>query len=308
MPSPPTWPSQWPRSVRAPAAPRSNSFPLIGRPLTAHPDQYADLLSLYAFALAGDGRTQEAADLLWPFVGASQTWRQHWISVARDLPDARDASAWLDRLAGVLSPDDVTDRAALAEAYNVVGKRANNQNLIQKSSELFSSVVRSPTADATSLLAAGVHAETLGNWAAAQTDYRSALAKNPSLCVADNNLAMLIVKHGGDLHEAVALAQKAVELQPRVATLYDSLAVAQHALGNTQEAAQDESVAIRLDPDSLDWKVRSAQYQLDAGNPAAAASIIQNMDLKGFDSQLLSETLRQQLELIRSRIKNSKLS
>jgi len=275
---------------------------------TAQPDQYADMLSLYAFALGSSGRAQDAADLLWPFVNSSQSWRQRWISVARDLPDTHDAALWLDRLAGVLSPDDVTGRTALAEAYNAVGKRANDPQLIQKSTDLFASVTQSPAADANSLLAAGIHAEARGEWATAQTDYRQALSKDPSLFLADNNLAMLIVKHGGDLHEAVTLAQKAVDLQPRIATLYDSLAAAQHALGNAQGAVDEESIAIRLDPDTLDWKIRSAAYQLDAGNAAAAARIIQDLDLKGLESQSLSQPLQQQLDLIRTRLKNNKLS
>jgi predicted Zn-dependent protease len=275
---------------------------------TAHPDQYADLLSLYAFALASNGHAQEAADLMWPFVGTSQSWRQRWISVARDLPDAHDASAWLDRLAGVLGPDDVAGRAALADAYSAVGKRANDPGLLKKSSDLFAYVSQSPAADPNSLLIAGVHAEARGEWATAEADYRQALAKNPSLFPADNNLAMLIVKHGGDLHEAVALAQKAIDLQPRIATLYDSLAAAHHALGNAQVAVDEESIAIRLDPDTLDWKIRSAAYQLDAGNAAAAARIIQDLDLKGLDSQSLSRPLQQQLDLIRTRLKNNKLS
>jgi tetratricopeptide (TPR) repeat protein len=273
----------------------------------AHPDRYGDLLSLYACALASNGRGQEAGDLLWPFVGASPIWQQRWISIARDFPDTQESAAWLDRLAGVLPANDFKGRAALAEAYNYVGHRGNNQSLIQKSTELFATVSQSPGADAASLLTAAVHAEDSGDWSRAQADYRLALAKNPSLYVAANNLAMLIVKHGGDLHEAVALAQTAVQLQPQVATLYDSLAAAQHAAGNAQAAIDEESTAIRLDPDTLDWKVRSAQYQLDAGNRAAAAKIIQDMDLKGPNNRSLPQPLQQQLDQIRARLKNDKL-
>jgi tetratricopeptide (TPR) repeat protein len=269
----------------------------------ANPEKYADLLSLYACALGSDGRGADAIDLIWPQVESSSQWRLRWISIARDLPDAQESARWLDRLAGILAPTDITGRAALAEAYNFVGRRVGDQSLIRKSTDLFASVSQSPAADALSLLAAAVQAEGRGDWEQAQTEYRQALSKNPTLYVAANNLAMLIVTHGGDAREAITLAQQAVDLQPRVATFYDSLAAAHHAAGDAQAAVQDESIAIRLDPDAPEWKVRSAQYQLDAGNPTAASRIIQDMDLKGNDAQTLTPALQQQLDLIRNRLK-----
>lgn len=271
----------------------------------ANPDQYADLLSLYACALANAGKVQDASDLVWPLATAETQWRPRWISLARSLPDRQQAVIWLDRLAAVLPQDDVDDRAAIAEGYNNLGQLQNDATLTRKSSDLFASIAASPSADAKSLLMAAMQAESCSNWADAQADYRSALVKDPASVLASNNLAMLLIKHGGDPHDALQFAQRAVQLQPRVATFYDTLAAAQRFIGDAQAAVEAESIAARLDPDAVEWKVHTAQYHLDAGDPAAAARIIQDMDLNGFNEQSLSASLQKELDSIRSRLKHS---
>ena len=178
---------------------------------------------------------------------------------------------------------------------------------LKKSSRLFATVAASPTASASSLILAGLQAEGCSDWSRARADYRLALQHDPASYVAANNLAMLLIRHGGDPHEALQFAQRAVQLQPRVATFYDSLAAVHQALGDAQAAVADEAIASQLDPDALQWKVRSARYHLDAGDPAAAARIIQDMDLSGLSSQTLSESLQKELESVRLRLKHNNL-
>jgi len=273
----------------------------------ANPDQNVDLLSLYACATAEAGNLQEASDLIWPLALAEPQWRQRWVGIARGLPDSVQAVAWLDRLAAAMPSGDPDLLASIAEAYNELAAVQHDATLTQKSSRLFATVAASPTASASSLILAGLQAEGCSDWSRARADYRLALQHDPASYVAANNLAMLLIRHGGDPHEALQFAQRAVQLQPRVATFYDSLAAVHQALGDAQAAVADEAIASQLDPDALQWKVRSARYHLDAGDPAAAARIIQDMDLSGLSSQTLSESLQKELESVRLRLKHNNL-
>jgi predicted Zn-dependent protease len=273
----------------------------------ADPNQNPQLLSLYACALADSGKADDAANLIWPFARTQPQWRQQWVGIARGMPDRTQAAAWLDRLNASLPADDIADRATIAEAFNFLGQRDNDSSLTAKSTDLFKSVVSAPSADAKSLLMAAMQAESCSDWPRAQADYRLVLKQDATSFLAANNLAMLLIKHGGDPHEALQFAQQAVQLQPRVATFYDTLAAVHGALGDAPSAVKDESIAIQLDPDAAEWKVHTAQYHLDAGDPAAAARIIQDMDLAGFNPQSLSEPLQKQLDSIRSRLKHSNL-
>ncbi len=55
---------------------------------------------------------------------------------------------------------------------------------------------------------------SIGAYAESEGYYRKAIKKKPDLADAYNNLAWLLYTRGGDLGEALALARKAVELNP----------------------------------------------------------------------------------------------
>ncbi len=148
----------------------------------ANPDQNADFLSLYACATADAGNVQEAADLIWPLAVAEPQWRQRWVGIARGLPDSVQAVAWLDRLAAAMPSGDPDLLASIAEAYNELAAVQHDATLTRKSSRLFATVAASPTASTSSLIMAGLQAESCSDWSRASQLPARPPARSRVLC------------------------------------------------------------------------------------------------------------------------------
>jgi len=289
---------------------------------TAQPDRYADLLSKYCVALANSGQAQKAADILWPLAEKEIAFRARWIQIAVELLDPQAAVNWIDRGAGIVPADSLQERLMLAECYDSLGRRDKNEMLIQRSTDLFKEITANPKVDAVSLLSAGAQAErsadsTAGTQAersaalkAAEAYYRRAVAmdpKDPSMWITQNNLAMMVANGGGNMTEAIAFAAAAVKSQPQMATLYDTLAQVQAKAGDFKSAIDSINTAIHLEPDNSKWRVRLAQYYLDAGNQVEAGKTIAAIYSSNLDVTRLPPNVKQQLDAIGRKIKGQKL-
>jgi Flp pilus assembly protein TadD len=63
--------------------------------------------------------------------------------------------------------------------------------------------------DAGFYIALGSTYESVGNWRQAETTYQKALTIQPDNALASNNLAYLMLEHGGSVNVALTLAQTA---------------------------------------------------------------------------------------------------
>ncbi len=79
--------------------------------------------------------------------------------------------------------------------------------------------------------------ETQKNWQQAQKSYRKALDLQPDHPVAANNLAYLLLEHGGDPQAALALAQTAWHASPDKSSIADTLGWAYYRVGAYSAAA-----------------------------------------------------------------------
>src|SRR5258706_346989 len=79
--------------------------------------------------------------------------------------------------------------------------------------------------------------ETQENWQQAQKSYRKALDLQPDHPVAANNLAYLLLEHGGDPQAALALAQTAWHASPDKSSIADTLGWAYYRVGAYSAAA-----------------------------------------------------------------------
>jgi Flp pilus assembly protein TadD len=75
-----------------------------------------------------------------------------------------------------------------------------------------------------------------GDQAAALTAYKRAIALNPKHAPAYNNVAYLYATQAKNLDEALALAQKARDLQPNAGTVIDTLGFVHYQRGEYQQA------------------------------------------------------------------------
>ncbi|MFM2390097.1 MAG: hypothetical protein RLZZ437_1652 [Pseudomonadota bacterium] len=94
----------------------------------------------------------------------------------------------------------------------------------------------------------GVSHERTGNWAAAEADFRKALALNPEQPQVLNYLGYSFVDRGENLEEALTLIEKAVALNPDAGYIIDSLAWAYFRLGRYADAVAPMEKASLLEP------------------------------------------------------------
>ena len=110
------------------------------------------------------------------------------------------------------------------------------------------------------------------NLAGAEAEYRRALELAPQNPHVINDLAILMAELGS-LDEAVALAQRAIALDPLRGTFHYALAHYLIALGRYDEAEATLRKAIELQPQSAQAYAELAIIQILRGNPGAAVEL-----------------------------------
>lgn len=274
------------------------------------PDKYAELIKIRSIALVRAGRADEAVKTLWPLAQKSQPWQILWLEVAAQLPDRHEAVRWADRVGEIIPSTALAERGVLARVYNALGTELADAKLTSLASEMYTQLAADPKAPANLLAVAASHAERHGDLTSAESLYRRAIQLDPTLWMADNNLAMLIINRGGDPKEAAQFAAAAARLKPRQPDVLDTLAEAQRKTGDLKAAADSEHAAARLDPDNVKWKIRLAQYLLDGGNLPEAEKVVQDIENDGGGLAQLpaadQQALSAQFAAIQKRITGSK--
>lgn len=132
-------------------------------------------------------------------------------------------------------------------------------------------VAKKPSASVYTLL--GMLEETRANTAEAEKNYRKALELAPDSPIAANNLAWTLVETGGNLDEALTLAQKSVNQQQTVAGFYDTLGWVYYKKGLYLPAVEQLKKAVALDEAEAQktGKTPNAAYRLRLGNALASA-------------------------------------
>ena len=96
--------------------------------------------------------------------------------------------------------------------------------------------------------------EKQGNWEAAQLVYQKALALEPDNPLAANNLAYILLEHGGSVNVALTLAQTARRGLPDLANTADTLAWAYFHNGAFSVAAPLLEDAVKKDPGNSSYR------------------------------------------------------
>ncbi|HME12794.1 MAG TPA: tetratricopeptide repeat protein [Candidatus Acidoferrum sp.] len=110
----------------------------------------------------------------------------------------------------------------------------------------------SPT-DARLYMAIGSQSEALGKWEQAETAYQKVLSLRPDEPVASNNLAYLLLEHGGSVNVALTLAQNAHKGLPNLPSSADTLGWAYFRNGAFSVAAPLFEDAIKKKPENLTY-------------------------------------------------------
>jgi tetratricopeptide (TPR) repeat protein len=246
--------------------------------IQAEPKKYPVAIMTYAQAQLRAGRADDAAQLLWPLAQQAKEWRQVWMQLAMANPDGPKAAAWLQKVETVVPADDAQERTALSEAWAFLGHRLGKPEYRAHGTEILDAVLRGQGPGAEAMVARGMHYEQDNDAVNAERMYRAAIAKQPDHWVALNNLAMVLVRKGEKLDEAVQLASAAVKAQPGDPNPYDTLAAAQQKAKAYDAAIASMRQAVKLQPANLDWRVHLAEIQLESGRRADAARTLTEID------------------------------
>jgi Flp pilus assembly protein TadD len=167
---------------------------------------------------------------------------------------------------------------------------------------MFEELMGRPDVKAVTAVARGIAAEQDEDWKSAEGAYRRALALDPNAVVAQNNLALVLLRHGGDVSEAVRLAKGAVEKRPDVATLRDTLALVQAGSKDMDGAVASLRRAVELEPNVVDWRVHLARVLLDGGKAKEAERALGEIAMLPAGRTPPSEAVRGEMERIRAEL------
>ena len=130
--------------------------------------------------------------------------------------DAKQTIAWLEKLDAATPADAIREHLAIAEALDILGRREKNQQLTDKSTQLTIKIADQAPKNVVVQLTAAAQAERTDDTKSAEIYYRKVLILDPTNWIANNNLAMIILKSGGNPSDAVHFAEAAVKAQPRL--------------------------------------------------------------------------------------------
>lgn len=250
----------------------------------------------------------ELKRVLLPLLSKSPNWRQFAVNIAsRELP-AATAALWLQRVAAATPATALTEQLQLAQGYWALGQRVGNKTDLNQAAVLLSNLLKtgkmSPTQRGTMLSELATVQLSAGETPLAVTNYQNALKLNGHLPVAQNNLAMLMVREpDADLTQARSLAQAAVKLAPDVAAYWDTLALVQSRIGDTKAAIKAINSAINLDQTDPEWDVDLARILVHAGDMKQAAAVLHKIDPQKLNSPQVSPSARRHYESLMQRVK-----
>ncbi|MEL7089964.1 MAG: tetratricopeptide repeat protein, partial [Planctomycetota bacterium] len=168
----------------------------------------------------------------------------------------RQAGGWLESVEAAIPDESWNERAALAQAWWTLGQRDSFSPYLDRGRQQAKSLAQTPAASAELWYFLGTIGEADGDLGSAEEAYRRAIALNPDTVFARNNLAMVLAEYGGDLNEAVGLAERVIEARPEDPNFHDTLAFVLMQAGRLDEAERAIRVAMELDPSNPAWRVR----------------------------------------------------
>lgn len=264
----------------------------------ADPDALRMVHTVRSLALIEKGDADQAAEIIWPLISRNVYFRVLWIEQSLLLKDAAAALQRLQRIERTLGPDATDERAALASAYYRLSTLPGMTAHRADARRILADLIPRAGANPLPVFTLGLIDETEGKLADAEKSYRRTIELAPAHTVALNNLAMVVATRDGDLDEARAFAQRAVDLAPGVANFQDTLGTVLMKRKEYKAAVEPLRQAVRLDPRNLSFKARLVLALHGAGDAAESQRLVDEI---GPGASSLPEELRQQLDAIRRR-------
>lgn len=225
--------------------------------------------------------------------------------------------AWLAYVADRLSPERALRWAALAEAspegrdplvvWQAALVRANALTAMKSpeaaaARQRVAELARAEGRGGEFLASAALVMDLAGDVEQAERLYREAMEAGVRGVAVRNNLAMVLVRKGGDLTEARRLAEGVVAEAGTLAAFVDTLGTVLAAAGDYANAEQTLVRAVNLEPANVEWWVHLAEIQVKAGRVEEARATLGALASVREDN--LPAALRQRLSAVRSAVGN----
>ncbi len=143
------------------------------------------------------------------------------------------------------------------EAVTIYAQLQVQQGQVQNAENAWLQWSKAHPDNAGAIAILGTLEDSRGDWWQAENYYKQALQLKPGLPIAANNLAFLMLQHGGDLDVALTLAQTARQGMPNSSTTADTLAWAYYYKGTYGFARDLLEGAVKTEP-----KDAALQYHL----------------------------------------------
>lgn len=268
------------------------------------PSKYAGVIVDYTRALVLNGQDDQAAALLKPLLDKAY-WRAHWLTLA-ELGGRSPAQTqqWIDGVAPSIDRSNQDEVILLAKTWYDVAESKGVKQGYARAVEVLTPLSKQADVKPLALVVMGSAAERASQLDVATQCFRDILAmKSASTAdqaMASNELAWLMYKGNGDLAQAQALSQKAVELAPHQAAYQDTLGRIYLKLGDQAKGIDHLQQATKLDPSALDTLLVLGQALYQEGQSQQAAGIVDQIDKL---NATLSADQSQQLKALREKVR-----
>ncbi|MEX0654738.1 MAG: tetratricopeptide repeat protein [Phycisphaeraceae bacterium] len=269
----------------------------------ASPDENAPSILRAARAMIAGGDAEQAAVMLGPLLERSARWRSAWMQLAVSaLEDDVEAARWLERLDEAIPADERGERMQLAQGWWSLYERTQSASHRDGVRRTLAPMAEAEPPFAPAVMALAVLEDAAGNKASAEAGYRQALALEPDLSIAANNLAVILHSSGRELDEAVRLARRAVALTPEHAPFHHTLAQSLQAQGDDAAALASMRQAVELDASNPRWAVALAQMLLQQRDVEAAGDVLAEIDEQFPLLENVPEEVRDDLDAVRAEL------
>jgi len=260
--------------------------------IIAAADDSPDPLVLYATLLIRQNRTDEALNIIWPFVQKGEPWISSYARMAEQMPSAAEAEKWVNRVEP-LSKSDMGARSIVVVEYYKIAQSTGKKSDFQRVIDLASSDVENEKFNASAISMVADANQVVGENDEAERLYRLVIKRVPDNSLVMNNLAYLLYEQNKSDGDAEKFSRQAVDIAKQYrfnnqtrANFIETLGLILIRNGKWNDAVKFLAEGKSLDIDSIPVRLALIEAYLGQGDTNKFNNELNDLD------RLLQQTNR----------------